>query len=79
MALTAYCSQTSNPIGTSSNACASSIFGGVRAEDPVVLGDNFLRAWFSVYTYNETGSSVSLAQATALTSNITDVVSAAGR
>lgn len=51
----------------------------MRAEDPVVLGDNFLRAWFSVYTYNETGSSVSLAQATALTSNITDVVSAAGR
>ncbi|KAK9812580.1 hypothetical protein WJX73_010403 [Symbiochloris irregularis] len=43
--------------------CYSSISPGNGASDPITLGANFLREWFSVYTYEPPNSRVQLAPA----------------
>ena len=61
--------QLDDAIDSNPNSCISVVVGGNDAGQPLILGDPFLRAWFSVFTYSATGSSIQLAQSAILSSS----------
>ena len=54
----------------STQLCVSSIVGGLESNKIAIdLGTPFLREWYSVYTYKEGSSKVSLARSAPLASH----------